>query len=307
MIREMSYVGVPTYECQIKDDVHLTEAMQPLVKRNSWTATTVATIGVVLFIFAVLIAISPRMHGPLLRASSSDVIERVKDNDVYNAAQCIRNTGGTCNLLDCHADRGAVNCTYWYPGASSYCMCQPGFCTALDGHCHRSRNRLVGERVLIKNHAWPDHHMHMLGSVINVTDQPPTDAGRWNVYTFSDIPGEFIITNVKFQDYVLSIKEVDRYEYHNYGQVADGSVLYKPIVKWISALVSSDITLIKSDQSHTSVFTLENLRFPKKFFYLASLLWEVSITEYSDGKLAPEAYWFFDPPLKNDFNATVGK
>lgn len=321
-----NYDEVPVDECDGFDGVDLTATLQPPVPRSRWTRTKVMTIGVVFSTVAVLTAIIPWSHRPLLTASSREVISFSAER-VYNEPSCIRNTGGTCAVYGCYADRGPVDCTMWNPGGlhvsslGKYCMCVPGKCSTINGVCHTTPNRLVGQRVLIRNVQWPEWYLFSYPLTSHVgfgNSSKAFDEDRWNVYEVDGVLGECIITNERYPDYALTItKRTTSHTVLNLftKRSSRDDVDYSFETKWIREMDATYITVLKKAPWRTPAFFIENLRYPNLSIYVGEKVLFANTSHearfpYTFGvdfknsvAPGPHKYWFFDPPLQSSSTA----
>lgn len=223
--------------------------------------------------------------------------------DEYNDPRCLRNSGGTCAIWGCNADRGPTDCVYWTPGVTHmfenghYCMCQPGYCAAMDGKCYpNNNNTLVASRVAIRNAQWMDYHMYIRGWDVYLDDDVPSDRGLWNVYSLPDYTGagatNFLLMNVDYPDFVLTMEHQCTSHSHR-----DDTCHYVPKVTWLYKMDSSFVTMMHTAPWMTLAYTMVNMDYGNKFFAGTQLGWGVSAISNYGSAPGPSAYWVFDPPL----------
>lgn len=236
---------------------------------------------------------------PSLRQTDLPVVSL----DEYNDPTCLRNTGGTCAFWGCNADRGPTDCVYWSPGLTHlgehghYCMCQPGFCAALDGKCYpNNNNTLVASRVAIRNAQWMDHHIYIRGWDVYVDNDVPSDRGLWNVYAIPDFTGQppsnFMIMNVDYPDFALTMEHVCHTHTHR-----PDTCHYEPKISWMFKMDAEWITMMHTAPWMTQAYTMANMQYANKFFSCQQLTWDVTATTNYGGPPGPMSYWIFDPPL----------
>lgn len=222
--------------------------------------------------------------------------------DEYNDPGCLANSGGTCSFWGCNADRGPTDCVYWSPGVSHlisqghWCMCQPGFCAALDGKCYpNNNNTLVGERVAIRNAQWMEHHIYIRGWDVYLDNDVPSDRGLWNVYAMPDFsgrpPSNFLITNVAYPDYALTVERECESHHHR-----PDTCHHVPKISWIYKMDAEFVTAMQTAPWMGQAYTMANMGFPGRMYTARQFSWDVDVTSYYEAP-GPQAYWVFDPPL----------
>merc|ERR1712129_188066 len=74
---------------------------------------------------------------------------------------CLKDTGGTCNLLGCHASRGPTLCVRM-DGVFGHCMCPDGFC-ARAGKCVMLRADAISNELLLPVDVAGSYHNFLPG------------------------------------------------------------------------------------------------------------------------------------------------
>lgn len=226
---------------------------------------------------------------------------------------CMRNTGGTCNVFGCLADRGPTVCEHvpWILGKS--CLCQEGLCASLDGRCRASPTALpVGNatRYTLRNVQWPDHFVRFSrwGNALTVTQDSNTSAGHIRLFSMPTAqgqkPSQFLMRSSEFPDYVAtSTSELvcqesggEHGSRHCHTEfLVRQEWMYKPDHRWVLKIRRANWAYAGNEVA----VTIESLSMLGRFWYVPRMSWEVGLTDLS-GDPGPQGYWVFDPPLPAD-------
>jgi len=133
-----------------------------------------------------------------------------------------------------------------------------------------------------------------------------SDTGLWDVYEVAGgAPGEYIVTNVRYRDYALTIEAFTYTENRRKILTRHTSTSYNVDVSSISMMDDRFITVLKMAPWRKPAFILGNLQYPGRSLYvddLETLFGETKrqVLLSDNGTIpGPENYWFFDPPLQN--------
>lgn len=226
----------------------------------------------------------------------------VVDLLVHNDPACIENTGGTCSIFGCNADRGPTHCAFWH--YRHRCLCQPGYCSGIDGKCTQQQNPLMAKDVVFRNAQWPDYHMAVKSwsRAVWATEDDVDDSGRWTIHALpvydSEPPNMFIVTNKQYPDYALQLDREDVCD----DQDIDCHRTQDASVSWIEKMDMNIVFRLRHARWRQPAVMFEASKYPDRYLSLSSGSWAVSANH---GDRGPQAYWIPDRPLGFDLSTVV--
>lgn len=245
----------------------------------------------------------------------------------WGEASCYKNTGGTCYIQGCNADRKAECST-------GHCWCKEG-CVGSDGLCRAdvSSYKLVASNFRLKNFYWKDQYMYAprtwFMEQLRTTTANSGYADLWNLYelpgpmwvpyglsgAFKDTPGYFL-SPVEFPEYAAGIASTKMQAYvptggggkNNKGS-SGGIVIPVGSMFVVDLYHLTSRHLLANTAPFNPAVVMNSLCRPAKYpeaieinggfgqasWYVHTASWEVFGWVWSDPQEG--GYWVPDPPL----------
>eukprot|EP00931_Biecheleriopsis_adriatica_P123182 TRINITY_DN98233_c0_g1_i1.p1 TRINITY_DN98233_c0_g1~~TRINITY_DN98233_c0_g1_i1.p1 ORF type:complete len:317 (+),score=44.61 TRINITY_DN98233_c0_g1_i1:47-997(+) len=220
------------------------------------------------------------------RSEGSDLEARSVFDEVrrFDDLLCLQDTGGTCRLEGCWAERGPTACV------QGRCLCKPGLCASSQGTCIKEKSRLVPGSYRITSEKYPDYFLYMEhgtflfseAGYVRVKKASLGPEGLWRLVVMPD--GMVLLSTEAQPNRILSVGRESRscgkncyrtvYFGQHTGAAADAFRLEKTVH---GKLMLMDV----NEQVHLYISSL------------SSDLWGCSGL-FCHGSAA---YWTFDPPL----------
>uniref|UniRef100_A0A7S4VHL8 Uncharacterized protein n=1 Tax=Alexandrium monilatum TaxID=311494 RepID=A0A7S4VHL8_9DINO len=230
------------------------------------------------------------------------------ESTAYDAEwlQCVTDTGGTCNIWRCNAERGPTVCER-VAAFFHYCKCQEGYCSDLAGRCIKQENSPVAVSVRFRNAQWPDYFLYVSGDYAMVSDGilESDDSAKFNVYMLpsnSNRPNRLMMGSVKYPSYVVTTETV-QHCYHDTDP--DDTRPTQCITRWlvgaerVSRMTMRHVIRMLSVDWEEPAVMIEALAYPGRFWYVPYGSWNVRARFGDPG---PQGYWIPDPPLPDSLH-----
>mmetsp|Transcript_99668 Transcript_99668/g.197585 ORF Transcript_99668/g.197585 Transcript_99668/m.197585 type:complete len:320 (+) Transcript_99668:126-1085(+) len=235
------------------------------------------------------------------------------ENLQYNDPRCMQNTGGTCNIWSCHADRGPTTCTWWYWGHR--CLCKEGYCASEIGRCSKIPTSIqINHTFVLRNVQWPEYHLQIQsGGYSVVVDDGDVD--EWSKFRLFQMPVAkgmrptlFMLGSVAYPDYLVetSADQVCETHCNSYATDKNGHqtctdsyetchMEYSAMVGWIFKPVREQKLRFYQANWQEPAFLIEGVSTPNRFWYIPQFSYTLDVSQPGDP--GPQGYWTADPPF----------
>jgi len=197
---------------------------------------------------------------------------------------CIPHTGGTCVVNECHAWRGATECSW------GRCHCQPGYCAGADGKCHNKRYATVLPTFRLRNMRWPD--MFVTVSHWNTGVLVGADSfSQASAFSLRQTPdGAYLISPHAYPDYAVAIERSETCTEN------DCDETWSPKQKGIKYGfdVQELASKFQSAPDVPNAVMISSLDHPDRYWYVGRYSWNIGAYHGDPGT---GGYWYPDPPL----------
>lgn len=212
---------------------------------------------------------------------------------VGSSRECWVNTGGTCRILGCDADRGSTQCISknWL---SSWCVCSAGLCATINGSCAAIHYEVVASNFTLTNVKWPNYRLFADScgdsisshAPLSVNDSDSSAKSRWSLTRVADPYGagtNYLLTPMEYPNCVVS-------DLTKYPMVARRD---------LSGLDGSGIHLERAPH-RPGVLSMHSVKQNGKYFYVPET-WQLAPSAYHialySGEPTDSGMWQTDPSL----------